>query len=104
MGGRILSFEELDSRRCGARMRVIRTMGDGVGGACRGYGAGDVAKSVGVLEAIIWMESSGDSACRLHASPNRFASGHGAVLSIPQSAYRGYESAAEDCRQLGPSL
>ena len=102
MRARILSFEELDSRRCGARMQVIRTMGDGVGGVCRGYGAADVAKSVGILEGITWMGFLGNSACRLHASPSRFASGHGAALSIPQSAYRGYESAAEDYMQLGP--
>jgi hypothetical protein len=75
MGGIILSCEEPDSRQCGARMRMIRTMGGGVGGACRGYryGAGDVAKSGGASDVIIWTEFSGDSACRLHASPDRFA-------------------------------
>ena len=104
MGGRILSFEELDSRRCGARMRIIRTMGDGVAGACRWYKAGDMAKSGDASGVITWMGSSGDSACQPHASPNRFASGHGADLSIPQSAYRGYESAAEDCMQMDPGL
>jgi hypothetical protein len=50
MGGIILSCEELESRRCGAEMRMIRTMGGGAGGACREfrYGAGDVAKRGGL--------------------------------------------------------
>ena len=101
MRGRILSCEELDSRRCGA---MDADSSDGVGGACRGYRADDVAKSGGATEVITWMGSSGDSACRPHASPNRFASRHGVDLSIPQSAYRGYESAAEDRMQLDPDF
>lgn len=106
MGGIILSCEELDSRLCGAGMRMIGTMGGGAGGACREYryGAGDVAKSGGASEVITWTEFSGDPACRLHASPDRFASGHEADRSIPQSVYHGYESVAEDCMQLGPGL
>jgi hypothetical protein len=106
MGGIILSCEELESRHCGAEMRMIRTMGGGAGGAYREfrYGAGDVAKRGGPSEVITWTEFSGDPACRLHASPYRFASRHEADLSIRQSAYHGYESAAEDCMQWGPGL
>ena len=92
MGGIILSCEELDSRLCGAGMRMILTMGGGAGGVCREcrYGTGDVAKNGGASEVITWTEVSGDSACRLHASPDRFASRHEADLSIQQSAYHGY--------------
>jgi len=106
MGRIILSCEELDSRLCGAGMRMIRTMGGGAGGACREsrYGAGDVAKSGGASEVITWTELSGDPACRLHASPYRFASRHEADRSIPQSVYRGYESVAEDCMPWDPGL
>ena len=106
MGGIILSCEELDSRLCGAGMRMILTMGGGAGGVCREYmyGTGDVAKSGGASGVITWTEFSGNPACRLHASPYRFASRHEADRSIPQSVYRGYESVAEDCMQLGPGL
>jgi hypothetical protein len=106
MGGIILSCEELDGMLCGAGMRMIRTTGGGAGGASREYryGAGDVAKSGGASEVITWTEFSGDPACRLHASPYQFASGHEADRSIPQSVYRGYESAAEDCMQWVPGL
>ena len=101
MGGIILSCEELDDMLCDAGMRMIRTTGGEAGGACREYwyGTGDVAKSGGTSEVITWTEFSGDPACRLHASPYRFASGHEADRLIPQSVYRGYESAAEDCMQ-----
>jgi hypothetical protein len=100
MSGIILSCEALDSRLCGAGMRMIRTMGGGAGGTCEcRYEAGDVAKSGGASEVITWTEFSGDPACRLHASPDRFASRHEADRSIPQSAYHGYESVAEDCMQ-----
>jgi hypothetical protein len=106
MGGIILSCEELDSRLCGAEMRMILTIGGGAGGVCREcrYGTGDVAKNGGASEVITWTEFSGDPACRLHASPYRFASRHEADRLIPQCVYRGYESAAEDCMQWVPGL
>ena len=106
MRGIILSCEEPDRRLCDAGMRMIRTMVGGTGGASWGYryGGVDVAKRGGASEVITWTEFSGDRVFLLHASPYRFASRHEADLSIPQSAYRGYESVAEDCTQLGPGL
>jgi hypothetical protein len=106
MGRIILSCEDLDRKHCDAGMQMIRTVGGGAGGACREYryGTGDVAKSGGASEVITWTEFLGDPACRLHASPYQFASRHEADRSIQQSAYHGYESAAEDCVQLAPGL
>jgi len=65
------------------------------GGARRGVG-GRGQEGRCYPAAITWMESSADSACWSHVRQNRSASGHGADPSIPRSAYREYESAAEE--------
>ena len=83
---------------------LIWTVGQEEGEARRWHGSGDIVTSGSASTVIIWMESSTDSVCWPHASPHRSASGPGADLSIPQSAYHEYESAAEDCAPLGPGF
>src|ERR1041385_2227488 len=80
-------------------MWIVRMMG--WVGLAEGIGTADVAVVSGV---ITWKGSSGDSVCRPHANPNRFASRHGVDPSIPQSAYRVYESAAEVSVRRNPGF